>query len=269
MSKKKETKQRAAPPELSWKVVIPRKVYDTIFHVAECAAPDEVQLLGEVTYDNGDFLLHGVHLLHQRVSGASASIDSAALAKFISAHPHPERIRGWVHSHVKMGLFWSGTDEATIARFVRRGWCLSIVVDLQRNGSVLARIDMDLKGVHETLAAATSVPQSFSVLRILPTRAVFDNVPCEITGVLTENEKEFYKKEVEDKVESHDEVPVLGRNGKKVVYEVVEEEETTTWTCNGCIYDNANKVCEKNIERGQERCISNCKYFYPAVESHA
>jgi hypothetical protein len=276
MSKKKGKKKvKNGELDFQWKVIVPRKVYDTILHIARCAEPDEIQMLSEVAYGNGIFYVHAVHLIKQVVSGASASFDSNSLVQFVSDHPHPENLRGWVHSHVRMGLFWSGTDEGTIARFVRRGWCLSIVVDISGEGSARARVDLNMENVLQELETNKNLPESFAVLKMLPLRATWDNVPVEIEGLLSEEEKEFLKEEVEEKISSSEEVGMVRTSNNtpsKIVYKLSgginteprEVKGNAKRCCGTCIYNTVSELCDKGVDRGPERNVMGCMSYYPA-----
>ena len=63
-----------------------------------------------------------------------------ALAKVLVTHPAPQNVRAWVHSHARLGVFWSQQDEACIEGLANDACLISIVVNKKREFK--ARIDV-------------------------------------------------------------------------------------------------------------------------------
>lgn len=115
------------------RVIIPRHIHDEIdFYVQK--SPIEISGLGRVKkHDNGDMEVVKVYLLEQENTGASTDIDGEAVAKLMFETRKDEGdLNFWWHSHVDMGVFWSGTDMATIKEFGKNGYLLSTVFNKKR-----------------------------------------------------------------------------------------------------------------------------------------
>jgi proteasome lid subunit RPN8/RPN11 len=182
-----------------WKVVLPQRVRDKMLYIARLASPSEVQMLGEVSVSGKTLLVEDLHVIKQRVTGASATFDMPALAQFVETHPHPEKIRCWIHSHVNMGCFWSGTDTGTIEDLAPQGWLLSIVLCL--NGSMKARMDVSFETVQKKISEkADSQGEGDWAVLMLPKILTWDDIEIEISDSLSDVEKETLKKSVDENV---------------------------------------------------------------------
>lgn len=92
----------------------------------------EISGLGRVKRDqNGNMVVSKVYLLEQENSGTSTDIDSQAMGKLQYETLADQEMHGdlnfWWHSHVNMGVFWSGTDTSTIQQFGKNGYLLATV----------------------------------------------------------------------------------------------------------------------------------------------
>lgn len=107
------------------------------------AADGEISGLGTVSRLGNDFLITAVHLFEQVCTGASTDLSSEDVAKFLLASVRAgletDQLKLWWHSHVNMGVFWSGTDETTASRF-GNGFMLAVVGN--KRGEFLARLDL-------------------------------------------------------------------------------------------------------------------------------
>ena len=95
----------------------------------------EISGLGKCIYDKEKQAYHvsDVYLLEQENTGASTDIDAGAVAKLLYETREVEgHLNFWWHSHVNMGVFWSGTDQATIEEFGTQGFCLATVFNKKR-----------------------------------------------------------------------------------------------------------------------------------------
>lgn len=92
-------------------------------------ATGEVSGLGRVQKTtNGDLMVTKVYLLDQENTGSSTDLDEDAVAKLMYESREDEGdLNFWWHSHVNMGVFWSGTDMETIRQFGKNGYLLSTV----------------------------------------------------------------------------------------------------------------------------------------------
>jgi hypothetical protein len=104
---------------------------------------DEISGLGFVESVDGVFHVKDVVLLKQQVSAATTDLDSGAISAYmlecINSGIDVSKLKLWWHSHAAMNVFWSGTDDDTIAG-LSNSWMLSIVGN--HKGDVLARVDV-------------------------------------------------------------------------------------------------------------------------------
>jgi hypothetical protein len=113
------------------KVLLTKNVYQEImFYVDKSHV--EISGVGRVKRTaDGDMLVTKVYLLNQINSSAATDIDQEALAKLMFESREDQEKFGdlnfWWHSHVNMGVFWSGTDMSTIKQFGKNGYLLSTV----------------------------------------------------------------------------------------------------------------------------------------------
>lgn len=98
---------------------------------------------------NKDLYVVDLFLIKQVVSAAETKLDSKAVQDFMIEKMKDEtfpmeKLRLWWHSHVNMGVFWSGTDKATMNALdldlPEDNWFLSIVGNKQ--GLRKARVDI-------------------------------------------------------------------------------------------------------------------------------
>lgn len=78
--------------------------------------PQEISGLGIVSAKGGTIYVEDALLLTQECSPAETELDREAIAElqFSLDKNNRDKLRLWWHSHVNMGVFWSGTDEANI-----------------------------------------------------------------------------------------------------------------------------------------------------------
>jgi hypothetical protein len=103
----------------------------------------EISGFGEAVVVPGGVLITDILLMEQEVSSASTAITPAALAAYIfdaiEQGKDPSKLKVWWHSHPWGGLFWSGTDTASIDAF-NNGWMISIVGC--HKGNYKSRLDL-------------------------------------------------------------------------------------------------------------------------------
>lgn len=90
------------------------------------------------------FVVGKVYLVKQEAGGADVEMDEDALADFtfqMIKEGKDQLPRGWWHSHVNMGVFFSGTDDTTInTDFKNDSFTVSIVVNKKREHKASAVI---------------------------------------------------------------------------------------------------------------------------------
>jgi len=283
MSKKKSSKEKKAavvevserkkPEEVKWSIRMSRKIHEKMLYIAKLSEPREVQMLAAVTQNDREFEIEDLFLLKQGVTFGSADFDIQDVAELVARYPHPEKLRGWVHSHVRMGTFWSGTDIATIQRLMTDlGWLVSIV--MCTDGSMRGRIDVSLADMQKKVREAPERYQEFRNLLMVPEIVTWDELPVKVEEALTEEEKSAIRAEFEEKVGGSEwEEPTFLHHGERVLRKYAEERPryqrtldfSTTATremCRTCRFWNLSdsggymKRCKKSgrLMQGDEGC---------------
>lgn len=159
------------------KLIIPSELYKKItFWVDE--SDFECSWLGTIDHDakTNTFHVVDIFLLDQENSGASTDMDPKAISKLLyDERENPFDIRWWGHSHVKMDVFWSGTDMGTIETLSNGGWFISTVFNQKRE-----------------------MKTAFTMLSPLP--IMLDNINTQIVDYTSEKERIEWKAEFDSKV---------------------------------------------------------------------
>ena len=120
------------------KIAITPKVYEKIMEYAQ-SCNLEISGLGSINQSSQVFD-RLFPLYPQTCSGAETEISEEFLRE-ITESGQSARANVWWHSHVMMGVFWSGQDQATIEALGQTySWLLSIVVNKKREYK--ARFDL-------------------------------------------------------------------------------------------------------------------------------
>jgi len=110
-------------------ICITSEVYRKIKAYADLCE-NEISALGSVKVVDNMILIDDIFLFEQVVTGTSTELSSKAISQFICDYikngKDPSTLKFWWHSHVNMGVFWSGTDTSTIDRF-SSDWMISMV----------------------------------------------------------------------------------------------------------------------------------------------
>lgn len=260
----------------NWKIHVPNEVYERLLHFAHLANPNEIQFLADVHRDGNGFFVEKFHLIEQKVDRAEAHFDLKALALFTQTYPDVEKVRCWIHSHVDMGNFWSGADEATIARHVKMGgWLVSIVMCI--NGKLEGRVDAGLDDpTKKAIAETFSDHFDPDLLKLIPMKASWQDIPVVIGSPLTFKEREkladeFNKKVVElSGIEEVDPSALPAwREAEKGLFknEGTEEEIETPVVsedqvqCDTCEFDEKGAICGRGVDR--RLLEGNCGVYSP------
>ncbi len=113
---------------------IPRKIYLKLMHWVD-KSDFEVSWIGTLTYnkETNQFVVQEIFLLEQVNEKAETEIKAADLCDLLyDTRNEVGDLRWWGHSHVKMGVFWSGTDRKTMKELSQDGWFLSTVFNQKR-----------------------------------------------------------------------------------------------------------------------------------------
>ena len=103
-------------------------------------AKGEVSAIGLVDSTPGLLRVTDFKLLKQVCNSTETDIDPKALSQLMQDVEDPSMLRCWAHSHADMKVFWSGTDEATIAGLSNDEWMLSLVVN--KDHDAMMRLDV-------------------------------------------------------------------------------------------------------------------------------
>jgi hypothetical protein len=176
---------------------LPRKIFDKLLFVARQVRPYEVQFLGAVqTISPRKFKILDVFLVSQKVSTASTTMESGAIAQLTAEVENPELVWFWVHSHVDFGTFWSATDLANIESIIRStGRLLSLVYCC--DGRMTARLDVNYNKVIQTNEEPSWAEFDTTYF---PTRVTIPEVRVSIENLVSTSERALLLKEIEQKV---------------------------------------------------------------------
>ena len=113
-------------------IEIPFKIYEQIdFYVQKSEV--ECSGLGKVIVTPTGYQVTEVTLLKQVNTATHTEIDSNAVTKAMFELRNGQGgLYFWWHSHVNMGVFWSGTDKATIEEIGVNGLCVAVVFNKKK-----------------------------------------------------------------------------------------------------------------------------------------
>lgn len=128
----KEREAAKAGPMVVLEVSIDDAVFQKINHWIQ-KAPGEVSGLGKIVKQGNLLRVIDACLIKQQNGAAETELDPASVAKAMyELRNTPGALNFWWHSHVNMGVFWSGTDIDTIREIGRHGFVLSTVLNKKR-----------------------------------------------------------------------------------------------------------------------------------------
>jgi hypothetical protein len=115
------------------KVIIEREVYQKIMHWVDKAKDKEVSGLGRIVCIGDSYIVKSACMLKQKNTAADTELDATDISKAIFRTKDDEgMLNWWWHSHSSMGVFWSGTDMATIKELGANGFILATVFNNKR-----------------------------------------------------------------------------------------------------------------------------------------
>jgi hypothetical protein len=100
------------------KLVWPHDIWARWQRWAHLAGDCEVSAMGRAEWDGCDFRVTGLVLCDQEVTTTTTTITAAGRARSDYELRDTPGLVLWVHSHVQMNVFWSGTDHANLAGLV-------------------------------------------------------------------------------------------------------------------------------------------------------
>ena len=119
---------------IEYSINLDNMVYQKIMHWIDKAV-GEVSGLGKLTIDKSTGLIEikSAILLKQENTGTTTDIDAQSIAKAMFEMRNDEgHLNFWWHSHVNMGVFWSGTDLDTIREIGQQGFLVATVFNKKR-----------------------------------------------------------------------------------------------------------------------------------------
>ena len=122
--KKESDVDRLAHIPFKISVEIDPMVYQKVMHWVN-KSDFEVSGLGKIVVDPERNVIKVIDaiLLKQENTHSTTDLDAQAICKaMFQLKDTPGDLRWWWHSHVNMGVFWSGTDEATMKELGMGGW---------------------------------------------------------------------------------------------------------------------------------------------------
>jgi len=162
---------------------IPEKVLEKVMYWIDKAAPDEVSGFGSLDFDETSrrFRVRDAILLKQTVSGGSAEIDDAGLAKAMyEMRNEPNALKWHWHSHPGFQASWSTTDLNLIRQLGQKGWIVATVLNQKKEYTTAFLTSVDVMG--------------------RPHDIFIDKMPMKIVRRVDLALKEKLDKEFEDKV---------------------------------------------------------------------
>jgi hypothetical protein len=130
----KEKEVETSDKEFGLKIEIDPLILQKVMHWVD-KSNFEVSGLGNIVFDQESNTLKVVSaiLLPQKNTGTTTDIEPAAVNKaMFLLRNEPGQLRWWWHSHVNMGVFWSGTDVDTIKKLGGGGWFAATVFNKRR-----------------------------------------------------------------------------------------------------------------------------------------
>lgn len=114
-------------------ILIENDVYRKVMHWVH-KSQYEVSGLGVIKIEDGGILrVVQAILLPQKNGTATTDIEAEDVNRALFQLRNVEgELKWWWHSHVQMGVFWSGTDDDTIKKFGSGGWVVATVFN-QKN----------------------------------------------------------------------------------------------------------------------------------------
>lgn len=110
-------------------IQMPEKVYKKVMWFID-KSPVEISLLGNVVNRDGSLIITDVFLPEQTNSACETEMKPESIADLMYKTKDIDgSLNCWIHSHVNMGVQWSGTDIATIEQIGSAGYCLAIVLN--------------------------------------------------------------------------------------------------------------------------------------------
>lgn len=139
------------------KVIIDDLVYQKIMYFVD-KSDIEVSGLGKIVFDkDGNIRVVDAMLLPQKNTATTTDIlpEDVGKAMFLMKDTEGE-LKFWWHSHVNMGVFWSGTDHDTIVKLASGGWFVSTVFNKKRQMKTCIAMSQPFHGIIDDVDTSVS-----------------------------------------------------------------------------------------------------------------
>lgn len=129
-----------------WKIRIPRALYDKIFMYTNLM-DREIAGFGDVEVDKvaKEYKITALRMYKQVVTATSVDQDEKslldAMEQAVLSGEDLSKIKFEWHSHVNMGVFWSGTDDECCKTLVNGSKTFFLFFVVNKKGELLARAD--------------------------------------------------------------------------------------------------------------------------------
>jgi hypothetical protein len=128
------------------KIILPMHIYHKMLAYARCSE-GEISGFGrtKIVHKDGTTLVTilEIRIFKQVVSSGHTDLDKGALAQFyvelVREKQNPANWNLWWHSHNDFGVFFSGTDNATIRELSHDSKLYSVCIN--KNGNLVGRYD--------------------------------------------------------------------------------------------------------------------------------
>lgn len=139
------------------KVIIDDLVYQKIMYFVD-KSDIEVSGLGKIVFDDkGNIRVVDAMLLPQKNTATTTDIQPEDVGKAMFLMKDTEgELKFWWHSHVNMGVFWSGTDHDTIVKLASGGWFVSTVFNKKRQMKTCIAMSQPFQGIIDDVDTSVS-----------------------------------------------------------------------------------------------------------------
>lgn len=133
----------------SSELILPINVYNKMLAYAQCS-PGEISGFGKIIISADaqgveKATVTEVRIFKQKVTGAHTTIEEDTLHKWlmnlVKTDEDPSQWNLWWHSHYNFGVFFSGTDAATISQLSKQSTLFSLCIN--QAGDMTARKDIN------------------------------------------------------------------------------------------------------------------------------
>jgi len=124
------------------KIIVSQLANSKIKHMATAVETEIGAMISGYINEVGDVYVQDVYMTKQKVTSGDIDFDQESCNMAVmKAMNNDEVIIGWVHSHAKMGVFWSGIDVNTINKLINFAETFICSIVVNHKLEALGRID--------------------------------------------------------------------------------------------------------------------------------